>query len=159
MLPEVTVINRVGGVQRSDQPYSSPRYSRCSISKEVLLQQLKSGTAALQAAAFSGHGSTPELLLQQRGKQAGLSPAGPDESFAGRTEALSQAGGNCPATACTQCSSEDPTCAEAYAVSAGSGIAERGSSSSSSRQLAVDVLVPTARLDLELLQGIADAVL
>jgi hypothetical protein len=27
------------------------------------------------------------------------------------------------------------------------------------RQLAVDVLVPTARVDVELLQGIADAVL
>jgi hypothetical protein len=164
MLPEVTVNNKVGGVQRSDQPYSSPRYSRCSISKEVLLQQLRSGTAVLQAAAFGGDGRRSVLQQQhqqQQGKQAGLAPAG---LVGSQTRASALAAGVCAEMSCTQCSSSDEP-VDGCAVSAGSGPSSAGFGSSSSnsgsrrRQLAVDVLVPTARLDLQLLQGIVDAVL
>uniref|UniRef100_A0A383VE35 Glycosyltransferase 2-like domain-containing protein n=1 Tax=Tetradesmus obliquus TaxID=3088 RepID=A0A383VE35_TETOB len=211
MLPEVTVINKVGGVQRSDQQYSEPRYSRHSIGKEVMLQQLKRGTAVLQAAGFGSTAvpetaRTPEHYRQQQQRQQQqqqppakqIAPAGPAaagcdsgsnhdhegpaaaskfNSAAAACNSQNPAGNSPPgcrkcSNACSQHTSAAAAaaaaatphtyaqCANGCAASSSSSSGSSSSSSSSGgRQLAVDVLVPTARLDLDLLQGIADAVL
>lgn len=51
MLPDVTVTNHVGGVQRAEQPYTEPRYTRCPVSKQKVLEELRRGTSVLAAAA------------------------------------------------------------------------------------------------------------
>jgi hypothetical protein len=230
MLPEVTLINHVGGVQRSDKPYCSPRYSRCSISKEIMLQELRNGSAVLQLQAAGSTASSTEgfsaehvdgstVVLQAGGTgkvgstvvpQAGGSTGGSNAQSDGpishkqqqqqqTKQAVHEAPAGPPASACIPLHSSHPVelvaasltvndesvsanssseaCANCsyssmkashtalhHETFTGTLQAVPGSSAApvtfgSSRQLAVDVLVPTARLDLELLQGIADAVL
>lgn len=56
MLPDVTVINRVGGVQRADKPYTEPRYERTAVDKQQLLDELRGGTArVLQGSRLGTH--------------------------------------------------------------------------------------------------------
>lgn len=125
MLRDVTVINRIGGVQRVDQKaFTAPRYARRSVSKGAALLELQRGTDVLAAAARGATAAEPA------GSQRGADP----------TAAAAPVGDE-----------DEP------AVSvAGSG---SDSSMLGPRLLAVDVLVPTARLDLQMLAGIEAAVL
>jgi hypothetical protein len=236
MLPDVTVYNHIGGVQRADKPYTAPRYSRFSVSKEAMLQQLRLWTPAIEraitaAASVSGNCciepagalSTCAAALGERPAStpasnfgpgllrfcnACLEPCGPDGGCTGAASNLEGPSNHIMVLKVRDSgsgSSKDPvfpalleghgsssdrsvsvaglwtTLGDAAAAAApalldsaaGSGSSGMTGSSGTgaqcpasnasvigwSRQLAVDVLVPTARVDVELLQGIADAVL
>jgi hypothetical protein len=129
-----------------------------------MLQELERGTAGLQA-AWSG--STVVLQTssatedqhhsqqqQQQHKPARQAPAGPTGDTTLGCSSYSRTVLQCTDT--LQATAADTA---AHCAKFADGCAASSSSSSSSRQLAVDVLVPTARLDLGLLQGIADALL
>lgn len=180
MLPEVTVINTIGGVQRADQPsYTPPRYERRSVSKETMLQLLRSGTGHLQqqvqpagvkllqcfpAGGVNGAVSSDGACHCQPGVAAAEPQVAP-----GRDRSPQGAEATGSSSSCCGCQCCAPTgCAAMEAALAGLGSSSGSGSSGRAlpacvsgwqRQLAVDVLVPTARVDVELLQGIVDAAL
>ena len=192
MLQDVTVSNHIGGVQRTDKPYTAPRYSRCSISKEAMLQQLHLRTLVLErawatvtaAASVSGSFSNgraglvmvaaehpapkaaykcePDLLMSFK---ACLEPCGPHAGTVSHDASDGIAAFDAPGNGISSSSSSSNSgsrrpvsspCADAQHATSS---ADLTTTTGWRRQLAVDVLVPTARVDVELLQGIAHAVL
>lgn len=178
MLPEVTVINTIGGVQRADQPsYTPPRYDRRSVSKEMMLQLLRSGTGHLQHCWQQVQPAGAKLLqccppgavngaVSSDGPRNQPGVAAADSKAPGSDRSPQGAGatgssGNSQCGALTGCAAME---AAPAGLSSGSGSSStvRGLPACVSgwkRQLAVDVLVPTVRVDVELLQGIVDATL
>lgn len=151
MLPDVTVVNRVGGVQRADKPYTEPRYERTSVDKRQMLEELHCGTAqVLQElglwtevhAGAGAAGSAAALTSVDRSRSVSTH----DSSSSILPAQLAPCGESCVTSGSSSSSS-----------TAGSNTDEP--LSPWKQQLAVDVLVPTARLDLDLLGGIAQAVL
>lgn len=235
MLPDVTVYNHIGGVQRADKPYTTPRYSRCSVSKETMLQQLRLWTPTIERAMTAAASASGDCSIESAGGlstctaaagecpaskpasncgpgllrvcNACLEPCGPDggcEDAASNLEEPSNGimmlevpdsgsgSGKGPAfsalleghgsstdrsdsvaglwTTLGAAAAATPALLDGAAGCGSSGMTDSSGTGAQcpasdasvigwSRQLAVDVLVPTARVDVELLQGIADAVL
>jgi len=167
----LTVTNHVGGVQRSDQPYTEPRYTRSPVSKQKVLEELHRGTSLLAAAANAiKHADgmcpasidKPVTLTSSSKASADQAPCGDSDSSSnsnssctdGHTSVISSAGPVAPISS-SALGSDAPGCNDVHKLcSSGENPLH-----SWSRQLTVDVLVPTARLDLDLLEGIAQAVL
>lgn len=153
MLPDVTVRNTVGGVQRSDQPYTAPRYKPHTVSKETMMHELQYGTRILEDWHSAEEGSRPNSSIS-------LTPSTNSDAAVTHHAHQAQLTASTPVKPSSQ-GSIDNNRSSAGNLAMQQVCAEDGRHHliNSDRQLAVDVLVPSYRVDLQYLKGIAHAVL